>query len=163
LRDRQSIVREEGRLTVMWFGQRKGEGRPLLAVSSRLIADTEAFLSGDYADHLRRCCDVVPGWARLNSFAHGDLERLRQVERPFAAPRSAAVAEWIEETWRSAQRVLASELLELVDNDPEMLSRVQHTVLVPLELQLMHTEAESGLTAFELVQATRAALRSTIS
>jgi hypothetical protein len=148
---------------VRWFGQRKGEGRPVLAVNSRLIADTEAFLSGDYADHLRRCSAVVPGWARLNSFAHGDLERLRQVERAFTAPRSAAVADWIEETWRTAQQVLANELLELVDNDPEMLSRLQHTVLVPLELQLMHTEAESGLTAFELVQSTRAALRSTIS
>jgi hypothetical protein len=40
---------------------------------------------------------------------------------------------------------------------------VQQTVLVPLELQLIHIEAESGLTALKLVQFTRAALRSSTS
>ncbi|MGD0943680.1 MAG: hypothetical protein ABR972_05315 [Acidimicrobiales bacterium] len=65
--------------------------------------------------------------------------------------------------WRNAERVLANELLELVENDPDVLSRVQQTVLVPLEFELMRTAAERGLTAFELVQSTRTALRSSIS
>jgi hypothetical protein len=148
---------------VRWFGQRRGEGRALSAGSSPLIGDIEAFLSGYYADHLRRRSDAVPGWARLNSFAHGDLEILRRVRRPFATPSCAAFADWPEETWRIAEGVLASEVLEIVANDGEVLSRLQQTVLVPLELRLMDTEAERGLTAFELVRFTRAALRSTIS
>jgi hypothetical protein len=49
------------------------------------------------------------------------------------------------------------------DNGSGALSRVQETVLVPLELQLMHIEAESGLTALEFVQSIRAALRSSTS
>jgi hypothetical protein len=143
-----------------WFGRREGKERPLKAAGSRLVADTEAFLSGDYANHLRRQSDGVPGWAQLNNFAHGDIEALRRARRPFAARKQASFAERSEEAWRSAQRVLAGELIDLVDGDPGKLSHVQRCVLVPLELQLVH---KGDLTAFELVQFTWAALRSSIS
>jgi hypothetical protein len=43
------------------------------------------------------------------------------------------------------------------------LSRVQRNVLVPLELRLIQREQESALTALELVQSTRSALRSSIA
>jgi hypothetical protein len=75
----------------------------------------------------------------------------------------ARFTDWSEQTWKTAQGVLAKELLDLVDNNSGTLSRVQHSALVPLELQLMRTEADSGLTALELVQSTRAALRSIIT
>jgi hypothetical protein len=123
----------------------------------------QAFLSGDYADYLRHRGEAMRGWARLNNLAHGDLESLCEPRRPFAVPKSGAFADWLEETWRSAQGLLANELLELVDNEPGRLSRVQQTVLVPLEFELMQTEAESTLTALELVQSTRAALNSSMS
>jgi hypothetical protein len=155
--------RHLGRSTVRRFRRRKYDDSPVSAASCRLIDDTEAFLSGDYANHLRRRRDTVPGWARLNTFAHGDLETVRQVGHPFPATVPERLAEWSEETWKVAQRVLAKELLDLVDNDSGTLSRVQQTVLVPLELQLIHIEAESGLTALKLVQFTRAALRSSTS
>jgi hypothetical protein len=96
-------------------------------------------------------------------FAHGDLRSVRLLGRPGAATRSARFADWSEETWKTAQRLLANELLDIVSNDSAMLSLVQQTVLVPLELELMRTEATSGLTAYELLQSTRAALRSSIS
>ena len=144
----------------MWFGQDKAGERPLPAASSRLIADAEAFLSGDYASHLCRKRDIVPGWAWLNTFAHGDLRSLQRARQPQVIGPSALVSEPAAEEWSIARCVLADELLELVDGDPEMLGHVQESVLVPLEFLLMH---EEDLTAFELVQFTRAALRSSIS
>jgi hypothetical protein len=148
---------------VRWFRQRRDNGQLVSAASSRLIDDIEAFLSGDYASHLRRRSAAVPGWARLNTFAHGDLQSVRLVGRPVCATKPARFASWPEETWKTAQRLLANELLDIIHNDSARLSLVQETVLVPLELQLMRTEAKSGLTAYELVQSTRAALRSSIS
>ena len=143
----------------MWFGPDKVGERPLAAASFRLIADAEAFLSGDYANHLCRQRDIVPGWAWLNTFAHGDLRSLRRARRPQVIGPSAAVSPPAEE-WGIARQVLADELLELVAGDSEMLAHLQEIVLVPLEFLLMH---EEDLTAFELVQFTRAALRSSIS
>jgi len=63
-----------------------------------------------------------------------------------------------EESWRSAQRAIAAELTGLVDHDSELFARIQKKVLVPLERRLIRIEAELGLTALGLVQATRAAL-----
>ena len=146
-----------------WFGSGGGDERPLTASSARLVADTEAFLAGRYASHLRHHHDAVPAWARLNRLAHGDLASLHQCRRPFAATKSAAFADWTEESWRRAQQRLATELLELVDNDPDKLSHVQRSVLVPLELRLIQIERERNVTALELVQSTRSALRSSIA
>jgi len=144
-----------------WFQPRRDDERPLTASSARLVADAEAFLAGEYANHLRRHRVAVPGWARLNRLAHGDLASLHQCRRPLATAKSAAFADWPEESWRRAQQLLATELLKLVDNDPDKLSQVQRSVLVPLELRLIHVEEERSLTALELVQSTRSALRST--
>jgi hypothetical protein len=144
---------------MVWFGQHDQE-RPLTAASSRLVADAEAFLSGDYANHLCRKRDMVPGWARLNTFAHGDLRSVRRARRPQMIRPPSAIVDPAAEEWIIAQQLLADELLELVDGDAEMLAYVQESVLVPLEFHLMQ---EDGLTAFDLVQFTRAALRSCIS
>jgi hypothetical protein len=143
-----------------WFGPQEGEEEfPLTMDSSRLTADAEAFLSGDYADHLRRRCAPVPGWGQLNAFAHGDLDHLQRVRQPVAERKLARIAEGSEEAWGSALQVLAGELMDLVEGDPRVLSLVQRSVLVPLEFELM---AEDDLTPFDLVQFTRAALRSSI-
>jgi hypothetical protein len=143
-----------------WFGQHDEREQPLDAAGSRLIADAEAFLSGDYVGHLSRQRDMIPGWARLNTFAHGDLKKLRQARRPPVVTPPATPADPEAEEWDIAHRVLADELLELVDGDAELLAYVQESVLVPLEFLLMH---EDDLNAFDLVQFTRAALRSSIS
>jgi len=81
----------------------------------------------------------------------------------FHLDKVGAVVDWSEETWWNAKRMLATELLELVDNDADMLARVQQRVLVTFELQLMNTEMGSTFSVFELVQFTRAALRLCIS
>jgi hypothetical protein len=144
-------------LTMAWFGSREGKEQPLFAASSRLIEDTEAFLSGDYASQLRRHGDAVPGWAQLNNFAHGNIEILHSARRPFVARKSANCAGRSEGAWSIAQRLLAGEIIQLVGTDPWILAHLQQCVLVPLELQLM---CRKDLTAFELVQLTRSALRS---
>lgn len=142
-----------------WFGLRQGKERTHVGASSRLIADTEAFVSGEYARHLRRHRDAVPGWAQLNQFAHGDIETLRRARRPPSARQPATFAHPPEEAWRTAHELLAGDIIELVGSDPWLLSHLQRNVLVPLELQLMY---EGDLTAFELVHITRSALRSTL-
>ncbi|HEX3841553.1 MAG TPA: hypothetical protein VHU85_12230 [Acidimicrobiales bacterium] len=139
-----------------WFGQRNGEEQSVAAASTRLIADAEAFLSGDYADHLSRNRESVPAWAWINAFAHGDLSRVRRARRGFGARELAEPTEGTDESWRIAQRIVADQLLEIVRGDRLTLSYVQETVLVPLELMLMY---ERSLTAFDMVQVTRAALR----
>jgi hypothetical protein len=142
----------------------------------RLLAETAAFLSGDLLRHRARRACAIPGWAWANVLAHGDLRRIRRacVEQSVALP-NWSIEPWCvpdpiedswralrkqEEPWRSAQRVLADEVVELVGNDREALGYLQKHALVPLELQLMERESRSGLAAFEFVVATRSALRS---
>ena len=103
---------------------------------------------------------MVPGWARLNTFAHGDLRSVRRARRPQVIRPLAATADPTAEEWGIAQRILADEPLELVDGDAELLAHVQESVLVPLEFVLMQ---EDDLSAYDLVNFTRAALRSCIS
>ena len=148
----------------------------------QLIAETEAFLSGDILHYLRGSGGAVPGWAWVNVLSHGDLDHLRQVlladsGQP-AALQTGNVEAWTvpnpleeswraaraqEEAWTSAQRLLANELLELVDDDQGLLTYLQQKVLVPVELRFMDRESHGELTAFDLVQSTRSALRSIMS
>jgi hypothetical protein len=146
----------EGDHDTVWFDPPGGEELPLFEASSRLITDAEAFLSGNYVDHLRRHSAVVPGWGRLTAFAHGDLDDLKRVRQPLVERKPARIAESTEEAWRIALQVLAEELMDLVNGDSRFFSLVQRNVLVPLEFELM---AEEDLTPLDLVQFTRAALR----
>jgi hypothetical protein len=149
---------------------------------AELVSETEAFLSGDALSLFQRSGRVAPAWAWLNALAHGDLDCIRRV-RKMCTEESAALADaqeeawavsdpledsWREvamrrEAWRSAERVLADELLELVEDDSEMLRRIQASAILPLELQIFDSEGRDALSPFELVQSTRAALRSILS
>ena len=144
------------------FRRRNHGQRPPTYESAQLIAETEAFLAGDYVDHLWRRGMAAPGWAWLNRLAHGDVRSIGKIRRS-AAVSSAAWEDSRDAAWTAAQRVLAMELLDLVNGDPEALFRVQQRALIPLELQLIGAEADSGLTAFELVWSARSALRSSLA
>jgi hypothetical protein len=145
-----------------WLRKGKSNEQLLAAATARLIADAEAFLVGDYANKLRLGGVTVPAWAQLNVLAHAGFQRFVEATAPIDVRRlPPSEASWPEQSWGCARRVLASEILRFVGNDPEILSRVQQSVLVPLEFQLMDDEEKSSLTAFELVQVTRAALRAT--
>jgi len=146
----------------MWFKGRGRKDRPLTPVGALLVAETGAFLSGDFAEEARRRGNPIPPWSWLNVFAHGELTRLEEL-RSSACQGPLLESDDEERSWKHAQRVLADELAQLVDGDSDLLGRIQHKVLVPLELHLMRAELDRGLTALDLVQATRAALRSSIA
>jgi hypothetical protein len=143
-----------------WFWRRSGQDRPLIAACSRMVGDAEAFLAGGYEEYLRRHGEYVPTWARLNAFAHGDLESLQRLRRASDFTDLGWLLDSPAQTWHGAKRILATELLEVVDGDSGMLRRLQIGVLIPLEQRLMRPDGELG--AFGLVQITRAALRSSI-
>jgi hypothetical protein len=63
----------EGGDDEMWFKSRSRKDRPLTPASAQLVEESEAFLSGTFARVMRVRGDEVPGWARLNAFARGDL------------------------------------------------------------------------------------------
>ena len=127
--------------------------------ASLLITATEAFLSGNYANHLRSHRRDVPGWAWLNAIAHGDLANVRETQRLTHVLPSVSGIVGVERSWVYAQDVLRRDLLTIVQGDQRRLKLLQLSILVPLELRLMELETKTHLTAYELVQATRAALR----
>jgi hypothetical protein len=145
----------------MSFGPRRGGRRAIAAAGSRLIADIESFLSGRYEQQLLRNLEAVPAWARLNEFAHGTVEDLAEAVRHTALVSGSPPGG--PDRWRSARQVLAIDLLAVVGDDPVALSQLQFTVLVPLELHLMQSEWRDGMTPYELVRITRAALRSILT
>ncbi|HET9443366.1 MAG TPA: hypothetical protein VFO65_08575 [Acidimicrobiales bacterium] len=95
----------------------------------KLVAETERFLAGRYADDLTAVGLPVPVWAWTNLLAHGTLDELREI-----APRGDRVGV-VPDEWPRARSFLASEILGLVDGGVR-LDRLQRMVLVPLELEL---------------------------
>jgi hypothetical protein len=138
-----------------WLAGRQRRKRSLAEAIDRMIAETEAFLSGDYVDHLRRLDVTVPAWAQLNVFCSWGPRR----RRTFRWQGSKGTADASEEAWRSTVRVLAGMLIDLVDGDRRMLHIVQRQILVPLEFELMDKD---DLTPFELLRYMRTAFRSNI-
>jgi hypothetical protein len=141
---------------------RKGRGVGHPAGALALADEAEAFLSGTYASLLRSREQRVPGWARLNTFAHGDLKHLREFHRFLGTRFPALGVEWHEEPWVNAQRLVANDILGIVGENRHVLSRLQRVILIPLELELIRTESACGLTEYELVHSVRVALRSCI-
>jgi len=143
-----------------WFGRRNGRHRVISSASAKLSAGAEAFLSGDYANHLRRQCEPVPAWAQQNALAHRDLESLRRTRQEASAVKRVTRSSSREDqAWMGALRFLMAELLEVVGDSAEALAQLQRGVLVPLELQLI---CQDKLTVSEVVRCTEAALRSSI-
>jgi len=136
--------------------------RRIRAAGPRLVADAEAFLNGDYLDHLRGQGDGATGWAWLNRSAHGDLESLARVPGSIIS-HIAQLGEWTNDEWFTAEQIIVSEVLDLVNEDPSALARLQKAVLIPLELRLIQVDLSRGLTPIELVRSTRAALGSSIA
>lgn len=133
--------------------------RRLSPTGQLLVAEVEAYLSGNYEEYLRcRACDI-PGWSRLNLLAHGDLDRIRTLEQETASSDPRARGHY-DRTWTDVQGLLARQLLTLVGDDPAALARIQQTMLVPLELRLIGQPSGSELSAHELVRAAQNVLPS---
>lgn len=157
---RSSLQKEESRYEVARRSTSATQQRTNGVGRSRNCRWLRGILSG----WLRRAPtwwdELIPGWARLNIFAHGDLEDLELTYRSTTGRGSIGPAGETEEAWRTTLAALAGVLIEFVDGDPKMLPHLQRGVLIPLEFELMAADA---LTAFELLRCTRAALRSSIA
>jgi hypothetical protein len=95
-----------------------------------LVRETEAYLSGCYAEYLDARSLVVPDWAWLSVLAHGSLNQLRwlAVSSPDVRPTRTALG------WQ-AVAFLASEIVSQIDDD-RGLDELRRAVLLPLELTL---------------------------
>ncbi len=142
-----------------WQGERRSRGSD----ESGLADEAEAFLCGTYESYCRTRGVNVPRWARLNSFAHRDLVSVRENHRLMTHRASISGVEWQEEAWVHAQRAIGRDILTFVGDDAVLLLLLQRAVLVPLELNLICSQPEGGLTNFELVESVRAALRKCLS
>jgi hypothetical protein len=100
-----------------------------------LAASCEAFLAGRYVEDLDRRGRRVPVWAWTNLLAHGSRGALRRALR--SARRESAGS-----VWGTARAEACRELLRVTEDGPS-LRRLQHDVLVPLELSLA---AEANIT-----------------
>jgi hypothetical protein len=97
-------------------------------LARELLAETEAFLSGRYAEQLEDRALPVPVWAWTNRLAHGNDDDLAgtATERRGRSPSGR---------WRSARAFLAREVLGAVGPDRSLVD-IQREVLAPLELEL---------------------------
>jgi hypothetical protein len=93
-----------------------------------LVKETEAFLSGHYAEYLDARSLLVPDWAWLSVLAHGSFEQLRSlaVSSHDVRPTRTALG------WQ-AVAFLASEIVSQLDDD-RGLDELRRAVLLPLEL-----------------------------
>jgi len=102
--------------------------RPMAA--SQLIAESEAFVSGQLAELYERRDGYVPVWTWTNLLAHGSEQMLRDA---YGANEDRSVDH--EHPWRAARSYLAGEVLHLAEQVGS-LEQVQREALRPIELEL---------------------------
>jgi hypothetical protein len=107
--------------------------------SREVVAESEAFLLGNLAEHFEVHQVAVPNWAWMNLLAHGDFLALRRecTVAPNIRPRQNS-------EWRRARAYLAAEVLGAADTQAS-LREVQESVLRPLELEFC---ASPGIVAW---------------
>jgi hypothetical protein len=116
-----------------------------------LVADSEAFLSGHFAERMGARSATVPVWAWTNLLAHGAEGELRRTARTLPRPRAH------DSIWEKARAYLADDILQMVGHDVS-LAEVQRQVLVPLELELAALSDADSWQPQDLVVAVDAAL-----
>jgi len=109
---------------------------------SGLADEAEAFLDGRLLEVMRAGGCPVTSWMWLNAVAHGDPERVVWLASSPAAQGPHPL------DWPAARARVAAELVGRTGGDPFRMTRLQHAVLVPLELVLA---TRPGLTPDELV------------
>ncbi|HTW99834.1 MAG TPA: hypothetical protein VMD59_13715 [Acidimicrobiales bacterium] len=136
----------------MWRteSRQRHEARERAAVKE-LLRETEAFLAGTYAGEIGQR-PPLPAWAAVNALAHGSLGTLRGIAGSKAD--LAAVPDG-----GTAARLLAREVLNIVEDDEALLRVLQSAVLRPLELELIARSELGRLSAYEVVTTVRNALR----
>jgi hypothetical protein len=119
-----------------------------------LVAECEAFFSGQYAQYLDNENRPIPVWAWLNVLAHGsedDITALAAGEPPRRTFPETAV-------WHQALAFLAQELMSQAARRGRPVADLQCSTLVPLELELAGRRAPSSVEPAMFVSSVLSAL-----
>lgn len=119
---------------------------------SDLADEVIAFLSGQLSRHCAATRRPTPPWAVLNRLAHADRSELVRVVEGNAAAVSPP-------PWATTERFLAARVLAQAPTEDD-LTRLQGTVLVPVELGLIDRCKLDGFDAEDVLQAALDALDS---
>jgi hypothetical protein len=102
-----------------------------------LADEAEAFVNGTLAELRAPELRSLAPWMILNRLAHADADGLRRLARGQVPPTAfAGTPRGFDQMWTITQRSLAVRVLA-AGRDPEAIRRVQHDVLIPLELGLI--------------------------
>jgi hypothetical protein len=112
-------------------------GHTLRRGGARLVAETEAFLSGRYLDALLLDDGGIAAWVWINRLAHADAVDIIE-ERRVSAPLGS---------WAWAVDALTETTVTLAAGDPTVVRHLQRSCLVPLELTMMGPEFTTVLPA----------------
>lgn len=134
-----------------WPGRRKKRATDDATTAAVLVDECSAYVTGRFQNYLEWNRQPVPGWAWVNSLAHGDLLMVRRLAE--ATDRSGGP--------QAAVREIARQVLRIVDEGHETLEDLQHRVLVRLESALAEAcPAVVPVDAAQLRQAIKDALGS---
>ena len=98
---------------------------------SELAEECEAFMAGHYAQYLDHDGQSVPDWAWPNVLAHGSEDDIRDLATVGPRPGDAGC--------RRAWAFLAQEVLVEAERRACSVATLQHSNLVPLELEFADT------------------------
>jgi hypothetical protein len=122
---------------------------------SELADETEAFLAGRLAELRSASGDPLAAWMILNRIAHGDsVDMFDMAVGQRRRTLLTGVPSAYHQVWSTTQSTIASRVLERA-LDTDEIRRLQHDVLVPLELELITRSHDEPLT---FAQVTVAAL-----
>jgi hypothetical protein len=93
--------------------------------------ECDAFLAGEWAEHLAENGQPVPQWAWVNQVAHGSEERMRDL----ATQPAWRLAK--QDEWTRLRACVADALFSRARQNGATVAEVQLHVLVPLELMLL--------------------------
>lgn len=108
---------------------------------SGLADEVEAYLAGQYVDHLTAQGHPVPVWSVLNRLAHADHAALVRLVEGNPGDRAHK-----PHPWAVSERFIAARLIATRGSTPEGLDAIQQGVLVPLELSLIERARHDRLT-----------------
>lgn len=108
---------------------RSGCGSDGVFGPTALVDECEAYVAGRFQGYLEANGKPAPGWAWINSIAHGDLKAVLELAQ--ATDRSGGP--------QAAVTDLAKQVLRIIDRGHETLQDLQLRVLIPLESALIET------------------------
>lgn len=124
---------------------RDGVGR-FFSAHQELGDECEAFLDGRFLERTRgrQGAHRLEPWMWLNAVAHGSIDRVRELSTQGAIAGAGG-------KWYDVRSSVAGEVLRRCGRDERELAHIQRSVLVPIELRLMHSSDVTPAQVTEMV------------